>query len=241
MQQSGMVEDRNIDTESGERDRFTYHGGDLGAARAAFPDAPAPWIDLSTGINPVPYPLPSLDPAAWTGLPDAGAARALEAAAARAYGAEAAGTVAAPGTEALIQWLPRLFPARRVGVLGFTYGDHARAWQATGATVETVDTLAALAGFDAAVVVNPNNPDGRLVAPADLAALARHVGLLVVDEAFADVVAPCLEPSRPRRRRTPSCCAPSASSTASRGCGSASRWHRRSAPRRCGRRSVPGR
>ena len=191
MQQSGMVEDRNIDTESGERDRFTYHGGDLGAARAAFPDAPAPWIDLSTGINPVPYPLPSLDPAAWTALPDAGAARALEAAAARAYGAEAAGTVAAPGTEALIQWLPRLFPARRVGVLGFTYGDHARAWQATGATVETVDTLAALAGFDAAVVVNPNNPDGRLVAPADLAALARHVGLLVVDEAFADVVAPC--------------------------------------------------
>ena len=182
-----MVVDGDIAGGIGGRGRFTYHGGDLGAARAAFPGAPAPWIDLSTGINPVPYPPPALDRAAWTALPDAGAARALEAAAARAYGADPEGVAAAPGTEALIQWLPRLFPARRVGVLGFTYGDHARAWAGAGAAVETLDTLDALAGFDAAVVVNPNNPDGRLVSPADLAALAERVRLLVVDEAFADV------------------------------------------------------
>jgi len=39
------------------------HGGDLGAARTLFPGAPEPFIDLSTGINPFPYPLPPLDPA----------------------------------------------------------------------------------------------------------------------------------------------------------------------------------
>jgi len=35
------------------------HGGDLDAARRRFPDAPQPFIDLSTGINPHPYPLPN--------------------------------------------------------------------------------------------------------------------------------------------------------------------------------------
>src|SRR5688572_265914 len=34
------------------------HGGDLDAARRMFPGAPEPFIDLSTGINPFPYPLP---------------------------------------------------------------------------------------------------------------------------------------------------------------------------------------
>ena len=183
-----MVTDSDIADGDEGRGRFTYHGGDLGAARAAFPDAAQPWIDLSTGINPLPYPLPRIDPVAWTALPDTAATRALEAAAAGAYRAEPAGVVAAPGTEALIQWLPRLVPARRVGVFGFTYADHARAWAMAGTAVETVATLDALAGTDVAVVVNPNNPDGRLVAPADLAALAARVGLLVIDEAFADVV-----------------------------------------------------
>jgi len=36
------------------------HGGDLAAARRMFPDAPEPFIDLSTGINPHPYPVPDL-------------------------------------------------------------------------------------------------------------------------------------------------------------------------------------
>src|SRR5215468_9859997 len=36
------------------------HGGDLAAARRLFPHAPQPFIDLSTGINPHPYPLPPL-------------------------------------------------------------------------------------------------------------------------------------------------------------------------------------
>lgn len=170
------------------------HGGDLDAARAEFPDAPLPWVDLSTGINPVPYPLPPLAADVWTRLPGRGDLADLEATAARAYGTVAGvAVVAAPGTQALIQLLPRLRPAGRVAVLGPTYAEHAHGWRAAGHAVETVTATDALAAADVAVIVNPNNPDGRLLPVADLLALARRLaarnGLLVVDEAFADVAA----------------------------------------------------
>nr|WP_294557229.1 threonine-phosphate decarboxylase CobD [uncultured Rhodopila sp.] len=170
-----------------------YHGGNINAARTLYPDAPEPWIDLSTGINPVPYPVGCIRPAAWSRLPEAAELAALEAAARAAYGAAPdAGIVAAAGTQALIQWLPRLFPARRVGVLGFTYLEHELCWRDAGAQVHGVTALSELAEYDAGIVVNPNNPDGRMVSPEDLAALAgglaRRGGRLIVDEAFMDLM-----------------------------------------------------
>ncbi len=115
----------------------------------------------------------------------------LEAAARIAYGAPAqAEIVAAPGTQALIQWLPRLSRARTVGILGLTYGEHERCWTAAGAEVTRVQTVSELEGFDIGIVVNPNNPDGRLISPGILArtaeAIAGNGGLLIVDEAFMD-------------------------------------------------------
>jgi cobalamin biosynthetic protein CobC len=126
-------------------------------------------------------------------LPEENATTTLEAAARRAYGAPASAAVAAaPGTQALIGLLPLLFPAQRVGILDFTYSEHELCWRAAGAQVETVHSLDALAAFDLAVVVNPNNPDGRLVAPQDLLALASQMGAkggrLIVDEAFVDLL-----------------------------------------------------
>lgn len=180
------------------------HGGNLAAARRAFPDAPEPWIDLSTGINPVPFALPAFPPAIWQRLPEAADVAALEDDAAHAYGADDPATVVAvPGTQAALQVLPHLIHARRVAVLGFTYGEHARVWSAAGAEVVTVSEPEALVDADVAVVVNPNNPDGRLIDPARLAAIARrmaaHGGWLIVDEAFADVMEPeaSLIPARP--------------------------------------------
>lgn len=168
------------------------HGGRLDDARRAFPDAPAPWIDLSTGVNPLAYPLPPIDPHAWTRLPDADALAAAEAAASRAYRVPAhARVVAGAGAQAFIQWLPRVVAARRVSVLGFTYAEHAACWRAAGAKTRTVETLEALTQADVAVVVNPNNPDGRAVAAERLAELggrlAAQGGLLVVDESFMDM------------------------------------------------------
>jgi cobalamin biosynthetic protein CobC len=166
---------------------FAYHGGNVSAARRLFPDAPQPWIDLSTGVNPHPYPLPAIDPQAFSRLPDSDALARLEAAAAKRYRARAE-VVAAPGTQAIVQMLARLLPARRIGIFGATYPGHARAWEAAGAEVSRFERLEALASCDVAVVVNPNNPDGRIVPAAALKDIARKMAprFLIVDEAFAD-------------------------------------------------------
>jgi cobalamin biosynthetic protein CobC len=183
----------SLETIPEEERPLRYHGGNINAARQLFPDAPEPWIDLSTGINPVPYPVDIIAPSGWSRLPEAAELAGLEAAAHAAYGATpSTDIVAAPGTQALIQWLPRIFPARRVGVLGFTYQEHETCWRAAGADVTTVTALSDLAAFDVGLVVSPNNPDGRTVAPSDLAEvagkLARRGGRLIVDEAFMDVL-----------------------------------------------------
>jgi cobalamin biosynthetic protein CobC len=98
-----------------------------------------------------------------------------------------AGVVAAPGTQILIELLPRLAPSGPVAILGPTYAEHGHAWRKAGFTVTEAPTPAEAATV---VVVNPNNPDGRLLSRAELAELAARCtargGLLVVDEAFAD-------------------------------------------------------
>jgi cobalamin biosynthesis protein CobC len=185
-----------------------YHGGDLGAARLQFPGAPTPWLDLSTGINAIPYPADTISPEALTRLPDEAALARLQGAAAKAYGAtDSAFIVAAAGTQTIIQWLPKLVPARRVAVLGFGYQEYPAVWQGAGAEVAVTHDIAGLTepGIDVAIVVNPNNPDARLVDPqalADIATrLARRGGLLIVDEAFMDVTRPSvsLVPTLPER------------------------------------------
>ena len=164
--------------------RLFQHGGDINSAQAAFPEAPRPWIDLSTGINAVPYPIPDLPPERWTRLPSPAEIATLQAVAAARYGARAEEVVVAPGTQALIQLLPRLFPARRVAILGPTYSGHEKAWGAAGAQVQDIRKPEDAEG--PLVVVNPNNPDGRRLPVATLRGLARDSRLLVIDEAFAD-------------------------------------------------------
>lgn len=166
------------------------HGGDLDGARAAFPGAPEPWIDLSTGINPWPYPLPEIPAEAWTRLPGRVAELRLREAAAACYGAPSPDMVAAAsGSQALIQLLPRLRAPGRVAVLAPTYGEHAACWAAAGHRVHEV-ARPDEAEAEVVVIVNPNNPDGRLLPAGDLLALADRQaaqgGWLVVDEAFAD-------------------------------------------------------
>lgn len=168
------------------------HGGSLERAQALFRQAALPWIDLSTGINPHPYPLSDLPATAFTRLPEPGCMRTLEAIAAETYGAPSrAHVTAAPGTQIL---LPRVAALREPGVaaiLGPTYAEHRRAAALAGHEVIETTAFSALADADLAIIVNPNNPDGRLVARGDLLALADRLaargGLLVVDEAFMDV------------------------------------------------------
>jgi cobalamin biosynthetic protein CobC len=170
------------------------HGGDLDAARRAFPAAPEPWIDLSTGINPYAYPFAMPGAEAWQRLPQASAERALCAAAAARYGADPEMVLAAPGSQMLIQLAPRLIEATDVAVVGPTYAEHAAAWSRHGNRVRTISALADVGDARAVVLVNPDNPTGRALAQADLHAVARALaerrGLLIVDEAFADFSSP---------------------------------------------------
>lgn len=160
---------------------FRRHGGRLTAARAAFPMAAQPWLDLSTGINPRPYPAPRASRAERARLPQPEALRALEAAAARAFGAPAARVAAVPGSEAAIRLLPGLLGVGRVAIAADTYGGHAEAWRAAGAEI-----AASPAAADAWVVVRPNNPDGR-IAPAGDVLTSAASRWTVVDEAFIEI------------------------------------------------------
>lgn len=169
------------------------HGGDLAAARLMFPGAPEPFIDLSTGINPFPYPLPPLPAEIFTRLPDRRSIRRLASVAARYYGALATDhVVPAAGTQILLPKVASLIDAGRAVILRTTYAEHARAATLAGHSVKETSEADELRLADLAIVVNPNNPDGRIVSKDLLLDIAddlrRRGGLLVIDESFADVM-----------------------------------------------------
>ncbi|WP_296473627.1 threonine-phosphate decarboxylase CobD [Roseinatronobacter sp.] len=161
------------------------HGGNIDQAQARF--GGQDWVDLSTGINRQPYPVPDLPAHVWTDLPTRAAQTALMRAARQAFGTDALG-VALAGAQAAIQMIPRLMPVGQAKVLAPTYNEHAACLRAAGWQVEEVTEIAALAGAELAIVVNPNNPDGRHHDPKQLRAISQQVGCLVVDESFADPV-----------------------------------------------------
>lgn len=162
------------------------HGGNLDQAMAAY--GAGDWIDLSTGINRRPWPIPDLPAAAWRNLPTRAAQAALVAQAAASWGAaEGVAGLALGGAQAAIQLVPRLRPKGRAVVFGPTYNEHAACLVTEGWKVETVCDFAGLQGADLAIIVNPNNPNGRQFPPEILLALVGQVGLLVVDESFGDV------------------------------------------------------
>ncbi|MBN9006790.1 MAG: threonine-phosphate decarboxylase [Rhizobiales bacterium] len=169
------------------------HGGDLTEAIAQYGGTPETWLDLSTGINPWPWPIPQLPNDIWTRLPSRADETALIKAARHAYGVPDDVAIAiAPGTQALIQWLPRLASHGVVAIAGPTYGEHAAAWRQAGHGVITFEPTKILPDTaHHAVIVNPNNPDGCVVDYAALLRIAGEIrergGWLVIDEAFVDL------------------------------------------------------
>lgn len=156
------------------------HGGRLGAAARHFPDAPKPWIDLSTGVSPWPYPFET-HPVDHCRLPDPEDLARLEAAAAASFGApDAREVVAVPGSDLAIRLLPLLLNEREARYVAPIYSGHRAAWpNARPVTPGAMDEAELL------ILANPNNPDGRVMEPEALRALP---GQLIVDEAFADAM-----------------------------------------------------
>lgn len=173
-------------------DEVSDHGGSLTRARRLFPNAPLPWIDLSTGINPHSYPLPALPATAFSCLPEIDRLEELHRAACKFYAApQPQNLVAAPGTQILLPMVMELVRPGSAAILSPTYAEHARAARLAGHHVNETPEFSDLEKADLAIIVNPNNPDGRITPRAAILDLARRLaakgGLLVVDEAFMEV------------------------------------------------------
>lgn len=153
------------------------HGGGLDAAVAAYGGERSAWIDLSTGINPVPYPIPTLSSDAWTALPDQNKMDALCDAARTFWKVpKGADILAAPGASALIAQIPRLATAATVRIAPPTYNEHAASFAQHGWRVTPQGDAAAQ------VLVHPNNPDGRVWKTDDV-----DTNLNIIDESFCDI------------------------------------------------------
>ena len=152
------------------------HGGGLDAAIAKHGGTRAEWLDLSTGINPVPYPMPTFPKDAWTALPDEAAFERLYALARRLWNVPAeAAIIGATGASAIIAALPRVIPKGEACIPGPTYNEHGAAFAASGWRLGQ-DPIHAL------VAVHPNNPDGHIWKVSDFEA-----AYTVIDESFCDI------------------------------------------------------
>jgi cobalamin biosynthesis protein CobC len=88
--------------------------------------------------------------------------------------------VAVPGSDIAIRLIARILHGQSAGLLTPIYSGHIAAWpEAVPVSVEDAGKL------DVLICANPNNPDGRVIAPGTLRGLA---GQLIVDEAFADAL-----------------------------------------------------
>jgi cobalamin biosynthetic protein CobC len=151
---------------------------------------PGEWLDLSTGINPLGWPVPVLPGEVWNRLPEVD--DGLEAAARDYYGVESLLPVA--GSQAAIQALPHLRRPCRVGLLDNSYAEHRLAWARAGHTVIPLagqgEIERQLSQLDVLVLVRPNNPTGVIFPRERLLAwhanLVARGGWLLVDEAFMD-------------------------------------------------------
>ncbi|BES71554.1 threonine-phosphate decarboxylase CobD [Marinobacter nanhaiticus D15-8W] len=170
-----------------------HHGGRLGEAARRWGIPREQWLDLSTGINPYSWPVPVIPGAVWQRLPedDDGLADIL-----RSWSGapQAASCLPVPGSQSVIQTLPRLREPCRVGVPVPGYEEHARCWAQSGHTIVPVDPSRAdddeqwLDELDVLVWINPNNPTGDRRNRSQLLhwhdRLCERGGWLVIDEAF---------------------------------------------------------
>lgn len=152
------------------------HGGGIDAAIATFGGDRQGWLDLSTGINPVPYPMPTLPHDAWTALPDEAAFDRLYALARRFWNVpDGAAILGAAGASAIIAALPRVIPMGAVCIPGPTYNEH-------GAAFAAADWRLGQDPSHTLVAVHPNNPDGHIWQARDLDA-----AYTIIDESFCDI------------------------------------------------------
>ncbi len=165
------------------------HGGQLLSAVKKYGGEKSSWLDLSTGINPCGWPVPGIPVNVFQRLPEA--YDGLEEAAMAYY--RNTSLLAIPGSQSVIQLLPKLRTQSRVLLPELGYGEHEYHWRQQRHKISLYQTdqiEKALQNTDVLVVINPNNPTGEFISTEQLLhwhqQLAKKGGWLIVDEAFMD-------------------------------------------------------
>ena len=173
------------------------HGGQLQQVAEQYKIPSADWLDLSTGISPISYPIPIIPLSAWQQLPQQ--SPELITAAKQYY--QCSQLVVTNGSQAIIKALPELyrqqnFAGKDVYLPARGYKEHAHAWRIAGYILhfyqESLPAINELQPNSVVVIINPNNPTGKFfnrdIINRYQARLKRLNGLLVLDEAFIDVM-----------------------------------------------------
>jgi len=174
------------------------HGGDIISASQRYGLPPDQWVDLSTGINPIPYFTGPIPTAAFHRLPYE--SPMLLERAANYYGCSQVLPVS--GTQMAIQALPSCLPDLPVLVPAIGYQEYAVQWAYAGAKLIRYPSFDPEVSGDwierqinkdnrcHLVIINPNNPTGMRFSPQQLRCWAERLGeggYLIVDEAFMDL------------------------------------------------------
>jgi len=168
------------------KDLNIQHGGDIDLAIKKYGGQRADWIDLSTGINRTSYPWQESVKVELRDLPSSKLLMGLEKAASRVYKvAEGTDTAAVQGAQQIISLLPIcLKNYNSVAILGPTYNEYEKAFKSSGIKAKTVSEVSKLSSSDIAIIVNPNNPTGKVIAEEILDDLSKKVRILIIDESF---------------------------------------------------------
>lgn len=153
------------------------HGGNLELAIGLYGGSRSDWIDLSTGINPIAYPIGRLDPRESSDLPSGSELLELEQAAREFWNVpDEAQVVAINGASSVIAAIPFLLNGETVSIEQPTYSEYEAAFGNAGWRRDET-------AFDVKVLVHPNNPTGKIWTERDLNCVT-----VIVDESFSDVV-----------------------------------------------------
>jgi cobalamin biosynthetic protein CobC len=175
------------------------HGGDLFQASERFRIQIDNWIDLSTGINPMSYPLDQLKPESFQRLPYL--SPEFTSAVTSYYSSDQFVPVA--GSQRAIQLMPECLADLPVILPSVGYQEHYQAWAQHDVSISYYDALDintatiqinALISQDPSrhlVIINPNNPSSLMFTHDllnDWSARLASNACLIVDEAFIDVL-----------------------------------------------------
>lgn len=179
------------------------HGGQLHRVAEEFHIPIEQWLDLSTGIAPYVYPICVIPEDIWHDLPQTN--QPLLTSAQHYYSSQK--LLAISGSQAVISRLPELWrnkcpESQQVYLPTVGYKEHEHAWVNAGFDLQYYKQQSSLqdliqsqlAPYSVVVLINPNNPSGELFTQAEVEKILIEVkqqkGLLVVDEAFMDVIEP---------------------------------------------------